>query len=159
MSLRPTLRITPAWFGIRNYLPSGLKDHNYYFPLSLSHTRARARARTHTHTHTHTQKHKNKWQNNNVADFDFLSADSLSWLWLVVSVISLTQRWDRAISFHSLPCHQSDSFHPWTVYIRGPFEKSVDWRQCAAVMQREAVTVMPSCSGGGNVVVAWSSSL
>jgi hypothetical protein len=26
-------------------------------------------------------------------------------------------------------------------------------------MQREAVTVMPSCSGGGNVVVAWFSSL
>jgi hypothetical protein len=26
-------------------------------------------------------------------------------------------------------------------------------------MQREAVTVMPSCSGGGNVVVACSSSL
>jgi hypothetical protein len=30
----------------------------------------------------------------------------------------------------------------------------VDWRQCAAVMQREAVTVMLSRSGGGNVVVA-----
>jgi hypothetical protein len=29
----------------------------------------------------------------------------------------------------------------------------------AAVMQREAVTVTPSCCGGGNVVVAWSSSL
>jgi hypothetical protein len=28
------------------------------------------------------------------------------------------------------------------------------YRQFAAVMQREAVTVMPSCSGGGNVVVA-----
>jgi hypothetical protein len=27
----------------------------------------------------------------------------------------------------------------------------VDWRQCAAVT--------PRCSGGGNVVVAWSSSL
>jgi hypothetical protein len=24
----------------------------------------------------------------------------------------------------------------------------VDWRQCAAVMQREAVIVMPNCSGG-----------
>jgi hypothetical protein len=35
--------------------------------------------------------------------------------------------------------------------IRGPFEKFVDWRQCATVMQREAV---PNCSGGGNVVVA-----
>jgi hypothetical protein len=30
----------------------------------------------------------------------------------------------------------------------------VDWRQCSAVMQTEAVTVMPSCSGGGNIVVA-----
>jgi hypothetical protein len=38
--------------------------------------------------------------------------------------------------------------------LRGPFEKFVDWRQCAAVMQREAVTIMPSCSGGGNVIVA-----
>jgi hypothetical protein len=42
---------------------------------------------------------------------------------------------------------------------RGPFEKFVNWRQCAAVMQREAVTVMPSCSCGGNVVVEWSSPL
>jgi len=32
--------------------------------------------------------------------------------------------------------------------------KYVNWRQCAAVMQREEVTVMPSCSGGDNVVVA-----
>jgi hypothetical protein len=30
----------------------------------------------------------------------------------------------------------------------------VDWRQCATVMQRVAVTVMPNCSGGDNVVVA-----
>jgi hypothetical protein len=37
--------------------------------------------------------------------------------------------------------------------VRGPFERFVDWRQCAAVMQRKAVTVMPSCSDGGNVVV------
>jgi hypothetical protein len=32
--------------------------------------------------------------------------------------------------------------------IRGYFEKFVDWWQCAAIMQREAVTVMPICSGG-----------
>jgi hypothetical protein len=37
--------------------------------------------------------------------------------------------------------------------IRGLFEKFVDWRQYAAVVLREAVTVMPSCSGGGNIVV------
>jgi len=41
-----------------------------------------------------------------------------------------------------------------TTTTRGSFEKFVDWRQCAAVMQREAVTLMPSCGGGGNVVVA-----
>jgi hypothetical protein len=34
------------------------------------------------------------------------------------------------------------------LFIRGPFEKFVDGRQCAAVMQREAVTVMTSCSSG-----------
>jgi hypothetical protein len=38
--------------------------------------------------------------------------------------------------------------------LRGTFEKFVDWRQHAAVMQREAVTVMSSCSGGSNVEVA-----
>jgi hypothetical protein len=38
--------------------------------------------------------------------------------------------------------------------IRGPFERFVDWRQCAAVMQTEVVNVMRSCNGGGNVVVA-----
>jgi hypothetical protein len=38
--------------------------------------------------------------------------------------------------------------------VQGPFEKFVDWQQCAAVMQREAVTVMLSCSDGGNIVVA-----
>jgi hypothetical protein len=38
--------------------------------------------------------------------------------------------------------------------LRGPFEKFVDWLQYAAVMQREAVTVMTSFSGEGNVVVA-----
>jgi hypothetical protein len=42
------------------------------------------------------------------------------------------------------------------VKVRGPFVNFMDWRQCAAVMQREAVTVMPSCSGGGNVVLACS---
>jgi hypothetical protein len=40
------------------------------------------------------------------------------------------------------------------IHISGQFEKFVDWWQCAAVRQREAVTVVPSCSGGGKVVVA-----
>jgi hypothetical protein len=41
------------------------------------------------------------------------------------------------------------------IYIQTmPFAKFMDWRQCAAVMQREAVAVTPSCSGGVNVVVA-----
>jgi len=35
----------------------------------------------------------------------------------------------------------------------GAFGKFMDWWQCVAVMQRKAVAVMPSCSGGGNVVV------
>jgi hypothetical protein len=30
----------------------------------------------------------------------------------------------------------------------------MDWQQCTAVMQSEEVTVMPSCRGGGNIVVA-----
>jgi hypothetical protein len=29
----------------------------------------------------------------------------------------------------------------------------MDWQQCAAIMQREVVIVMPSCSGSGNIVV------
>jgi hypothetical protein len=29
----------------------------------------------------------------------------------------------------------------------------VDWQQCSAVMQRDAMTVMPNCSGGCNAVV------
>jgi hypothetical protein len=37
--------------------------------------------------------------------------------------------------------------------LQGPFEKFVNWQQCAAFMQREVVTVMPSCSGEVNVVV------
>jgi hypothetical protein len=40
------------------------------------------------------------------------------------------------------------------VYVQGLFEKFVNWQQCAAVMQREAVTVLPSCSNGDNIVVA-----
>jgi poly(A) polymerase Pap1 len=39
-------------------------------------------------------------------------------------------------------------------YIRGSFEKFADWRQYVSVMQREVVSLMPSCSGGGNAVVA-----
>jgi hypothetical protein len=41
-----------------------------------------------------------------------------------------------------------------STYLRGPFEKYMNWRQCAAVMQREAMTVMPNCSSGGNVILA-----
>jgi hypothetical protein len=40
------------------------------------------------------------------------------------------------------------------INITVPFENFVDWHQCAPIMQREAVTVMPSCSGEGNIVVA-----
>jgi hypothetical protein len=49
---------------------------------------------------------------------------------------------------------QTGCIYPATlIMLRGPFEKYVDWQR-AALMQREAVTVMPSCSGGGTVVVA-----
>jgi hypothetical protein len=41
-----------------------------------------------------------------------------------------------------------------SLYIQGPFEKFVDWQQCASVLQSELVTVMASCRGGGNIVVA-----
>jgi hypothetical protein len=40
------------------------------------------------------------------------------------------------------------------IHTRGPFDKFVNRRQCTAVMQTEAVNVMPSCSGGVNVVMA-----
>jgi hypothetical protein len=49
--------------------------------------------------------------------------------------------------------HHTYKYRP--INIRETFEQVVDWGQCAAVMQREAVTVTPkSCGGGGNVVVA-----
>jgi len=42
-----------------------------------------------------------------------------------------------------------------SLYMWGPFEKFTDWQQHTDVMQREAVIVMPSCSGGSNPVVAY----
>jgi hypothetical protein len=57
------------------------------------------------------------------------------------------QRSDENFKKYRIWCIQID------VYVQWPLEKFVDWRQCAAVMQREAVTVMPSCSGGGYAVV------
>jgi hypothetical protein len=47
-----------------------------------------------------------------------------------------------------------DEMRKTDLNMRGPVEKFVDWRQCAAVMRREAATIMQSCSGGSNVVVA-----
>jgi hypothetical protein len=38
-------------------------------------------------------------------------------------------------------------------HLRGQFEKFVDLRQCVALMQKEAVTVIQSCSGDDNAVV------
>jgi hypothetical protein len=63
--------------------------------------------------------------------------------WLLFLKGQSTPRWNRHIKLR----------------VRGPFAKFVDWHQCSAVMQRKAVTLMPSCSGGGNVVVPWSSSV
>jgi hypothetical protein len=55
---------------------------------------------------------------------------------------------------HGKYCTDADQNLAFVSYVRGSFEKFVDWRQCAAVMQRETVTVMPSCSGRGIVVMA-----
>jgi hypothetical protein len=57
------------------------------------------------------------------------------------------------ISLHNLPGEEL------ALHLREPVEMFVDWLQCIAAMLREAVAVMPSCSVGGNVVVAWSSTL
>jgi hypothetical protein len=38
-------------------------------------------------------------------------------------------------------------------FIRGTFENSWTGGSAPLLMQREVVTVMPSCSGGDNVVV------
>jgi hypothetical protein len=56
-------------------------------------------------------------------------------------------RCGRMVTLHLAETHR-------VCLVRRSFERFVDWRQCAAVMQREAVTVTPSFSGGSNVVVA-----
>jgi hypothetical protein len=56
-------------------------------------------------------------------------------------------------SYRNLPESLCNDLCPY-VLVGGTFERFVYWWQCAAVMQREVVTVMPSCSGGSNVVVA-----
>jgi hypothetical protein len=38
-------------------------------------------------------------------------------------------------------------------YIQGPFEKFVDWRQCTAVMQREAMTYVVVVGQHSSVVL------
>jgi hypothetical protein len=53
-------------------------------------------------------------------------------------------RMDPFNSYNKIIPGTSKSKH---AYVRGR-------RQYAAIMQRQAVTVMPSCSGGSNVVVA-----
>jgi hypothetical protein len=40
--------------------------------------------------------------------------------------------------------HWNRGFESHSRYVPRPFKKSVDWRQCAAVIHREVVTVMPS---------------
>jgi hypothetical protein len=86
--------------------------------------------------------------------------------WVVQAMTYLTYIWKGQGSnlglntnLTELLCSFLHALRANTGIARGPFETFVDWRQCAAVMQREAVTVMPSCSGGDNLVVAWSSSL
>jgi hypothetical protein len=52
--------------------------------------------------------------------------------------------WTYFDLLHQHSCRSIEDKHE----IRGPFERFVDWRQCTAVMQREAVTVMLNFSGG-----------
>jgi hypothetical protein len=56
-------------------------------------------------------------------------------------------------------CAYSTDLDVRLLQVWGPFEKFVNWQQCATVMQRDAVIVMLSCSGRGNLVVAWTSSI
>jgi hypothetical protein len=63
------------------------------------------------------------------------------------------------LNFKTIWTLPSGKYKAFDLNIQGPFEKFVDWQQCATVMQREAVTVMPSCSGRVNIVMACSSSL
>jgi len=51
------------------------------------------------------------------------------------------------------PLSPPGEFSDGNLNVRGSFEKFVDWRQYTAVMQREAMTVMPSCGSGDNIVV------
>jgi hypothetical protein len=37
----------------------------------------------------------------------------------------------------------------WNKMVQGLFENFVVWQHCTTVMQREVVTVMQRCSGGG----------
>jgi hypothetical protein len=55
---------------------------------------------------------------------------------LIILQVEFVVREERVqtLLYNRLPCKDFE------IKIRGPFERFVDWRQCAAVMQREAVT-------------------
>jgi hypothetical protein len=94
------------------------------------------------------------------ASFKVLHSNILKLLW---KHISLWWKMGPKIlmmgNAHPLFRHKIMDVNYKVLVLRGTFEKFVDWRQFAAVMQRKAVTVTPSFSGGGNVVVVRSSSL
>jgi hypothetical protein len=62
------------------------------------------------------------------------------------------KRWYPKTSLHGVTTQKTKGLRVLNIW--GSSAKFVDWRQYAAVMQREAVTVIPSCSSAGNVVVA-----
>jgi hypothetical protein len=58
-----------------------------------------------------------------------------------------------AIVYSDDNSRQVSALSPWQHGLIGSFENFVEWWECAAVMQREAVILTPSCSGGGDVVM------
>jgi hypothetical protein len=70
-------------------------------------------------------------------------------------IITIKQKAETEISSgHILQKNTLTEVTLFSKIYEGRLQSSWTGGICAAVMQREAVTVMPSCSGGGNVVVA-----
>jgi len=98
------------------------------------------------------------WPTDNEGYSSFADKNSFCALHVRVPVTK-NMKTERTIKEHdvhtaSLVQKEATFMKEHNVYVQGLFEKFVNWQQCAAVMQREAVTVLPSCSNGDNIVVA-----
>jgi hypothetical protein len=72
-----------------------------------------------------------QWEKNTQCKNYFFSFSSVSYVYRYCAVLKF------------------DTTHTHThTHTLGPFDRSVDWRQCAAVLLKEAVIVKPSCSSG-----------